>query len=53
MTPRPIWITEVGASSFGAEEVQDFGLRRSAESLLGRAEQRLEQARQTARDRMV
>jgi beta-xylosidase len=38
VTPRPIWITEVGASSFGAEEVQDFGLRRSAESLLGRAE---------------
>ena len=38
VTTRPIWITEVGASSFGAEEVQDFGLRRSAELLLGRAE---------------
>jgi beta-xylosidase len=34
----PVWITEVGASSFGAEEVQEFGLRRSADLLLGRAE---------------
>jgi len=31
---RPIWITEVGASSFGAEEVQLFGLERTAELLL-------------------
>lgn len=32
----PLWITEVGVSSFGAEEVQEFGLGRSAELLLGR-----------------
>ncbi len=36
-TPLPVWVTEVGASSFGAEEVQEFGLRRTAELLLGRA----------------
>lgn len=35
---KPVWVTEVGASSFGAEEVQELGLRRSAELLLGRAE---------------
>ena len=34
VTSNPIWISEVGASSFGAEEVQEFGLRRSAELLL-------------------
>lgn len=34
-TDKPLWITEVGASSFGAEEVQELGLRRSAELLLG------------------
>jgi beta-xylosidase len=33
----PVWVSEVGASSFGAEEVQDFGLRRTAELLIGRA----------------
>lgn len=33
----PVWITEVGVSTFGAEEVQEFGLRRTAELLLGRA----------------
>ncbi len=37
VTSLPIWVSEVGVSSFGAEEVQDFGLRRSAELLLGRA----------------
>jgi beta-xylosidase len=36
VTDLPIWVTEVGISTFGAEEVQDFGLRRSAELLLGR-----------------
>jgi beta-xylosidase len=35
-TSLPIWISEVGASTFGAEEVQEFGLRRSAELLIGR-----------------
>lgn len=33
---RPVWISEVGISSFGAEEVQEFGLRRTAELLVGR-----------------
>jgi beta-xylosidase len=36
MTSRPIWISEVGVSTFGAEEVQEFGLRRTAELLAGR-----------------
>jgi beta-xylosidase len=34
VTSKPIWVSEVGASSFGAEEVQEFGLRRTAELLL-------------------
>lgn len=33
---RPVWVSEVGASSFGAEEIQEFGLQRSAELLIGR-----------------
>lgn len=37
MTSLPVWVTEVGVSSFGAEEVQDWGLERTAELLLGRA----------------
>jgi beta-xylosidase len=37
LTPLPVWVTEVGVSTFGAEEVQEFGLRRTAELLLGRA----------------
>jgi len=36
VTSLPIWISEVGVSTFGAEEVQEFGLRRSAELLIGR-----------------
>ena len=36
VTALPIWVTEVGVSTFGAEEVQVFGLRRTAELLLGR-----------------
>ena len=36
VTDLPVWVTEVGVSSFGAEEVQEFGLKRSAELLLGR-----------------
>jgi beta-xylosidase len=31
-----IWVTEVGVGSFGAEEVQQFGMNRTAELLLGR-----------------
>jgi len=38
VTSLPLWISEVGVSTFGAEEVQVFGLRRSAELLVGRAE---------------
>jgi beta-xylosidase len=33
----PVWISEVGVSTFGAEEVQEFGLRRTAELLIGKA----------------
>jgi beta-xylosidase len=36
ITDLPIWVTEVGVSSFGAEEVQEFGLRKTAELLLDR-----------------
>lgn len=31
---RPVWITEVGASSFGAEEIQLFGLQRTVDLLM-------------------
>jgi beta-xylosidase len=34
---HPVWISEVGVSSFGAEEVQEWGLCRTAELLAGRA----------------
>jgi beta-xylosidase len=34
----PLWVSEVGASSFGAEEVQELGLRRSAALLSGKVE---------------
>jgi beta-xylosidase len=33
----PVWVSEVGVSTFGAEEVQEFGLRRTAELILGEA----------------
>ena len=36
VTSLPIWVSEVGTSTFGAEEVQEFGLRRSAELLIER-----------------
>ena len=38
VTDLPIWISEIGVSTFGAEEVQDFGLQRSAELLLGKVD---------------
>ena len=38
VTKKPVWVSEAGASSFGAEEVQEFGLRRTAELLLGEVE---------------
>ncbi|WFU74997.1 glycosyl hydrolase [Bradyrhizobium sp. CB2312] len=37
VTTLPVWVTEVGVSSFGAEEVQAWGLSRTAELLIGRA----------------
>ena len=37
VTDKPVWVSEVGISTFGAEEVQDWGLRRTAELLTGRA----------------
>jgi len=38
VTGKAVWVLEVGASSFGAEEVQAFGLQRTVELLTGRAE---------------
>jgi len=38
VTKLPLWVTEVGVSTFGAEEVQEFGLRRTAELLAGQCE---------------
>jgi beta-xylosidase len=35
VTKLPIWVSEVGVSSFGAEEVQTWGLDRTAELLIG------------------
>jgi beta-xylosidase len=36
VTHLPVWVTEVGVSTFGAEEVQEFGLKRTAQLLSGR-----------------
>ncbi|RDE06761.1 glycosyl hydrolase [Sphingomonas aracearum] len=33
---KPVWVTEVGVGSFGAEEVQVFGVQKTAELLVGR-----------------
>jgi beta-xylosidase len=38
VTHLPVWVTEVGVSTFGAEEVQVFGLQRTSELLLNRVE---------------
>ena len=35
-THLPVWVSEVGISTFGAEEVQEWGLRRTFELLTGR-----------------
>jgi len=37
LVPLPVWVTEVGVSSFGAEEVQAWGVDRTAELLIGRS----------------
>jgi beta-xylosidase len=34
VTTKPVWVSEAGVSSFGAEEVQLFGLQKTAELLL-------------------
>ncbi|RAI45094.1 beta-xylosidase [Rhodoplanes roseus] len=36
VTSLPIWVSEVGVSTFGAEEVQVFGVNRTAELLIGK-----------------
>lgn len=38
VTDLPVWVSEVGISTFGAEEVQVWGLQRTAELLKGNAE---------------
>lgn len=38
VTALPVWVTEVGVSSFGADEVQAFGLERTQELLVDRVE---------------
>jgi beta-xylosidase len=37
LTDLPVWVSEVGVSTFGADEVQVFGLQRTAELLMGKA----------------
>ncbi len=37
VTHLPIWVSEVGVSSFGAEEVQAWGVERTAELLIGKS----------------
>jgi beta-xylosidase len=37
VTDLPIWVSEVGVSTFGADEVQAWGLARTAELLRGKA----------------
>ena len=37
VTDKPVWVTEVGVSSFGSEEVQAWGVGKTAELLVGRA----------------
>jgi beta-xylosidase len=36
VTDKPVWVTEAGVSSFGSEEVQAWGVRKTAELLVGR-----------------
>ena len=38
VTNRPLWVSEVGASTFGSEEVQELGLRRTFELLIGKVD---------------
>ncbi|MFL5296906.1 MAG: beta-xylosidase [Phenylobacterium sp.] len=34
---KPVWVTEVGVSSFGSEEVQAWGVKKTADLLIGQA----------------
>ena len=36
VTQKPIWVTEVGVSSFGSEEVQAWGVKKTADLLIGK-----------------
>ena len=36
VTKLPLWVSEVGVSTFGAEEVQEWGVQRTAELLNGK-----------------
>ena len=36
VTDKPVWVTEVGVSSFGSEEVQAWGVKKTAELLIGK-----------------
>jgi beta-xylosidase len=36
LAAAPVWVTEAGVSSFGAEEVQAWGVERTAQLLVGR-----------------
>ena len=38
VSDKPVWVLEVGASSFGAEEVQAFGLERTLQLLQGKTD---------------
>ncbi len=38
VTDLPVWVSEVGVSTFACEEAQEYGLLRTAELLVGRAE---------------
>ncbi len=38
LTRRPVWVSEVGVSSFGADEVQAWGLDRTAKLLSGKVQ---------------
>lgn len=37
VTDKPVWVTEVGVSSFGSEEVQAWGVKKTADLLIGKA----------------
>jgi beta-xylosidase len=38
VTTKPVWVSEAGVSTFGAEEVQVFGVQKTAELLLPKVE---------------